>query len=152
MNGWMDLFTGAGVVTAIGIVRWPTLFNTRVYLWPGTTAVFDISCPKIPDLKALGPVNWCPFLSCMRWRAARRVVRAGALLLVSSFPPIQFCVDSLCTHSYPRQSDHPGHPSTTGQSRTRASRAPGKHALPGFPHRRPYLRSRLGSAPVEQRA
>ena len=45
MNGWMDLFTGAGVVTAIGIVRWRTLFNTRVYLWPGTTAVFDISCP-----------------------------------------------------------------------------------------------------------
>ena len=45
MNGWMDLFTGAGVVTAIGIVRWRTLFNTRVYLWPGTSVVF--SCPLL---------------------------------------------------------------------------------------------------------
>ena len=129
--------------------NWQEAFSIEIH---DHKVFFDNTCPKIPDLKALGPVNWCPFLSCMRWRAARRAVRAGALLLVSSFPPIQFCVDSLCTHSYPRQSDHPGHPSTTGQSRTRASRAPGKHALPGFPHRRPYLRARLRSAPVEQRA
>ena len=45
MNGWMDLFTGAGVVTAIGIVQWSTLFHTRVYLWPGTSVVF--SCPLL---------------------------------------------------------------------------------------------------------
>ena len=45
MNGWMDLFTGAGVVTALGIVQWSTLFHTRVYLWPGISVVF--SCPLL---------------------------------------------------------------------------------------------------------